>query len=254
MSLDWPTNFANTLNFFAKQIWCLRIYEECLKILILGKLGLKLVFLKNFASYTHAFYSYFSMLGGFYAKTWLFFQNCAFSGISINRGCFSINRNWFKFFGEPLSVSINWKSYETFFKTRFLDESNTFSKSFLTFLSPYDSVKAHLPFFVVFIHSFCKVFLSQGRYVRFTLPFAFYVMFSCINSCFLGKFSNLCKFRIFVDSSQNFWNWSMGFCYWMLWTWSWCFNLINLVNFEKLKFLGLVCIRIGDFVQLGPNW
>ena len=91
-----------------------------------------------------------------------------------------------------------------FFKTKFPDESNTFSKSFLTFLSPYDSVKAHLPFFVIFNHSFCKVFLSQGWYVRFTLPFAFYFMFSCINSWFLGKFLNLCKFGIFVDSSQIF--------------------------------------------------
>ena len=78
-----------------------------LENLNLGKLGLKLVFLKNFASHTHIFYSYFSMLGGFYAKTGLFFQNCVFFGISIDQGCFSINRNWFKFFGKPLSVSIN---------------------------------------------------------------------------------------------------------------------------------------------------
>ena len=141
-----------------------------------------------------------------------------------------------------------------FLKTSFSDKSNTFSKSFLTFLSPYDSVKAHLPFFFVFDHSFCKVFLSQGWYVHFTLLFTFYFMFSSINSWFLGKFLNLCKFGIFVDSSQIFWNWSMGFCYWMLWTWSCWFNLINLVNFEKLIFLGLVCIQIGDFVQLGPNW
>ena len=149
---------------------------------------------------------------------------------------------------------INRKSYKMFFKTRFSVESNTFSKSFLTFLSPYDSVKAQFQFFVVFDLSFCKVFLSQGQYVLFTLPFAFYFMFSCKNSWFLGKFSNLCKFGIFDDSSHIFWNWSMGFCSWMLWTWSWWFNLINLVNFEKLKFLGLVCIRIGNFVQLGPNW
>ena len=102
---------------------------------------------------------------------------------------------------EP-KVSINRKSHETFFKTKFSDESNTFSKSFLTFLSPYDSIKAHLQFFLVFNHSFCKVFFSQGRYVRFTLPFAFYFMFSCVNSWFLGKFSNLCKFRIFVVQAK----------------------------------------------------
>ena len=112
MSLVWPTKFANTLNFWAKQIWCLRIYEECLKILFLGKLGLKLVFLKNFASHTHAFYSYFSMLGGFYAKTRLFFfffQNCDFSCISIDRGCFSINQNWFKIF-EWTSICFDWSN------------------------------------------------------------------------------------------------------------------------------------------------
>ena len=74
----WPTKFANTLSFYAKQIWCLRIYVECLKILIMGKLGLKLVFLKNFASHTYAFYSYFSMFGGVYAQNWTIFQNCVF--------------------------------------------------------------------------------------------------------------------------------------------------------------------------------
>ena len=84
--------------FMQKQIWCLRIYEECLKIWILGKLGLKLVFLKNFASHTHTFYSYFSMLGGVYAQNLAVFQNCVFFRISIDRGCFSINRNCFKIF------------------------------------------------------------------------------------------------------------------------------------------------------------
>ena len=99
MSLVWPTKFANTLNFFMqKQIWCLRIYEECLKILILGKLGLKLMFLKNFASHTHAFCSYFQCLEEFMQKQGGFFQNCVFFGISIDRGCFLINRNWFKIF------------------------------------------------------------------------------------------------------------------------------------------------------------
>ena len=44
----------------------------------MGKLGLKLVFLKNFASHTHAFYSYFSMIGGVYAQNWAVFQNCVF--------------------------------------------------------------------------------------------------------------------------------------------------------------------------------
>ena len=67
---------------------------ECLKILILGKLGLKLVFWKSISSHTHAFYSYYSMLWGVFSKTGLFFQNkFYFSRISIDPICFSFNRN-----------------------------------------------------------------------------------------------------------------------------------------------------------------
>ena len=141
MSLVWPTKFANTWNFCAKQIWCLRIYEECLKILILGKLDLKLVFLKNFASHTHAFDSYLSMLGGFYAKTRLFFQNSDFSGISTDRGCFSINRNWFKKILVSLclfrSIKADFRSIENresgFLKTEFDLFKFTFQKLFKLF-------------------------------------------------------------------------------------------------------------------------
>ena len=41
-------------------------------------------------------------------------------------------------------------------------------------------------------------------YALFTLPFAFFFHVSCINSWFLGKFSDLCKIEIFDDSSQIF--------------------------------------------------
>ena len=143
MSLVWPTKFANTLNFYAKQIWCLRIYEECLKILILEKLGLKLVFLKNFASHSHAFYSYFSMLGGIYAKTGLFFQNCVFSRISINRGYFLINRNWFKIFRWASvcfdRANLRFRSIENrirrFLKTDFQLSQTLFQKVFFFYFS-----------------------------------------------------------------------------------------------------------------------
>ena len=170
MSLVRPTKFANTLSFYAKQIWCLRIYEECLKILSLGKQGLKLMFLKNFASHTHAFYSYFSMLRGFYAKTGLFFSKLWFFwNFDWSRLFFDqsklIQNFWVSlclFRSIKPKVSINRKSCETFFKTRFSDGSNTFSKSFLPFLSPYDSVKENLHLFVVFDLSFCKVFLSPS--------------------------------------------------------------------------------------------
>ena len=168
MSLVLLTKFANTLSFYAKQIWCLRIYEECLKILIFGKLGLKLVFLKNFASHTHAFYSYFSMLGGFYAKKLgcfsklYFFWNFDRSRLLFDQSKL-VQNIWVShclFWSIKPKISINRKSYEKFFKKWFLVEPNSFSKSSLTFLSPYDSVKAQSQFFVIFYHSFCKVFLS----------------------------------------------------------------------------------------------
>ena len=90
-----------------------------------------------------------------------------------------------------------------FLKPDFQMSQTLFQKKFYV-LSPYDSVKAHLPFFVIFYHSFCKAFLSQGQYVRFTLPFAFYFMFSRINSWFLGKFSNLCKFGFLLIQAKFF--------------------------------------------------
>ena len=46
----------------------------------------------------------------------------------------------------------------------------------------------------------------------------------------------------------------MGFCYWMILTCSSRFNLINLMNWEKLKFLGLETTWFWDFVQLSKNW
>ena len=59
---------------------------------------------------------------------------------------------------------------------------------------------------------------------------------------------------IFDDSNCFSQNWSMGFCYKMLYNRSWWFNLINLVICEKLKILGFECIRIGVFVQFGLIW
>ena len=52
---------------------------------------------------------------------------------------------------------------ENFFKIDFHVFKLTFSKVFQLFLSLYDSVKAPIQFFVVFHHSFCKVFLSHGQ-------------------------------------------------------------------------------------------
>ena len=72
--LVWPTEFANILSFCAKQIWCLWTDGKSLKILILGKLGLKLLFLKNISSHTHAFCSSISMLWGVSKLFFVFFK------------------------------------------------------------------------------------------------------------------------------------------------------------------------------------
>ena len=52
---------------------------------------------------------------------------------------------------------------ENFLKIDFHVFKLTFSKVFQLFLSLKDSFKAPIHFFVVFHHSFCKVFLSQGQ-------------------------------------------------------------------------------------------
>ena len=84
--------FLCKIDLMLENLW--RMFEN----LNFGKTGFKTCVLKNFASHTHAFYSYFSMLGGVYAQNWAVFQNCAFFRISIDRSCFSINRKCFKNF------------------------------------------------------------------------------------------------------------------------------------------------------------
>ena len=67
----------------------------CLKILILGKLGLKLVFWKSISSHTHAFYFLYSMLWGVFSKIRLFFSKILFFHFFDWSNLFSINRNFF---------------------------------------------------------------------------------------------------------------------------------------------------------------
>ena len=132
VSLVWPTKFANTLSFCVKQIWCLRIYGECLIILILGKLGLKLCFLKYISSHTHAFCSSISMLWGISKMCLCYFQNCVFSqkfcgplSISIDPICFLINRKCFKML-RGASVCFDWSKL-------FLDQLKLFWYCLKTF-------------------------------------------------------------------------------------------------------------------------
>ena len=63
---------------------------------------------------------------------------------------------------EPVFQSIEHRE-SSFFKHSVWLIQNTFSKVFFsTFLSLSDSAKQNLPFFVVFLRIFCKVFLSQS--------------------------------------------------------------------------------------------
>ena len=135
---------------------------ECLKILILGKLGLKLVFWNNISSHTHAFYSFYSMLWGVFQKPSYFFKNSVFPEFRLIQSIFrsieitfkilcellsiSINRNWF---------SINWKSWISFFNSQIWLIQIIFSKLFQTPFSLSDSDKHHPQFFVVFNQIFC---------------------------------------------------------------------------------------------------
>ena len=80
---------------FVQNIFCVWEFKgRMLKILILGKLGFKLVFWKSISSHNHAFYSLYSMLWGYFSqKPGYIFLKCCFSRISINQIYFSINWN-----------------------------------------------------------------------------------------------------------------------------------------------------------------
>ena len=212
-------------------------------ILILTKLGLKLVFLKNFASHTHTFYSYFSMLGGVYAQNWVVFQNRVFSKILIDWGCFSINRNCFKNFKEASVcfdrtkvifdqskivikvfknkiLTCSTQLFQTFFKLFFLSPtwqgfSSNFCRFPLIFLQGFPlprPVRPFYPSFCIYFHVFVHKFMH-----------------------FVGIFEPI-QIWGFWWFKLSFWNWSLGFVPITLLTWSMIFNLINLMYCEKLKF------------------
>ena len=194
VSLVWPTKFANTLSFCAKQFWCL-------KILILGKLGLKLFFWKTLHHILMHFVHQFQCFEVFLKCVFAIFKNCVFSKnlwasvlfdwsnlffrliksvlkflrkplfASIDPICFSINRNCFKFFKRSLclyrSIETDFRSIENresgFFKIRVWLVQTYFSERFSNFsLSPNWTRLSH-KFFVVFLQIFCKVFLSISR-------------------------------------------------------------------------------------------
>ena len=93
---DQPSLKLLWVFFLCKTYFVFEILKgECLKILILGKLGLKLVFWKSISSHSYAFYSLYSMLCGVSSKIKLFSLKICFSEFSIDPICFSINRKFF---------------------------------------------------------------------------------------------------------------------------------------------------------------
>ena len=183
---------------------CKILKGECLKILNLEKLGLKLVFWKNISSHTYAFYFLYSMLWGVFSKIrFYFFKNAVFQIFDWSNLFFDQLKFLLKFcvsFCLFRSIEIDFWSIETresnFLKTQFWLVQTSFSKLFS--LSP-TRARLHRDFFVVFLQISCKVSLSLSRYVYFTLPFALFFSISCIFSWFLGNFQTMLKLGFFMN-------------------------------------------------------
>ena len=133
---------GNYFEFLCKTYFVFKnLNGECLKIFILGKLGLKLVFWKSISSHTHAFYSLCSMFWGVFQKPSYFFKNSVFPKFQLIQSVFQSIEIAFKILCEPLFVSINrnWfsinrKSWISFFlKSQILTYSNLTFQKFLNF-------------------------------------------------------------------------------------------------------------------------
>ena len=99
VSFNLTNQVWNYFEFFCKTYFVFENFKkECLKILNLGKLGLKLVFWKNISSHTHAFYFIiFNALRRVFKNQVIFSKMLVFR-FSIDPICFFINRNFFKNF------------------------------------------------------------------------------------------------------------------------------------------------------------
>ena len=92
---DQPSLELLWVFFLCKTYFVFEILKgECLKILILGKLGSKLVFWKDISFHSYAFYSLYSMFCGVFLKIRLFFSKILFFHIFDWSNLFSI-RNFF---------------------------------------------------------------------------------------------------------------------------------------------------------------
>ena len=152
---------------------------------------------KHLILYSCILFLIFNALRSFFKNRFIFSKNYVFPKFRVIEPVFrsieivlknngesfsvSINRNWF---------SINRKSWVRYLKNQIWLVQITFPKLFRTPFSLSDSDKHNPHFFIVFDQIFCKVFLSQGRNVHYTLSFSFIFSFSCIFSCIEGLYSN----------------------------------------------------------------
>ena len=97
------------LEFYTKHILMLKnLKGQCLKILILGKLGLKHMFLKkHFISYSCILFIKFNALRSFCTKFAMFFKNVFFPEFWLIEAVFRLIEIAIKNLIEPLSVSID---------------------------------------------------------------------------------------------------------------------------------------------------
>ena len=165
-----------------------------------GKTGFNTCVLENyFISYSCILFIIFNALRSFFQKPgFFFFKNSIFPEFRLIQSVFWSIKITFKNFCELLSISINrnwfsinWKSWISFFfKGQIWLIQITISKLFQTPFSLSNSNKHHPQFFVIFDKIFCRIFLSQGWYVHYTLSFLFIFNFTCIFSCIEGIFSD----------------------------------------------------------------
>ena len=240
VSLVWPTKFANTLSFMQNWFDDWKFMENARNFnfgkigLNSGKIGLNSLFFKIISSHTHAFCSSISMLWvvpKFFFKKLCFFLKILWASTSFDWSnlFFDQSKLFWNFLKKPLSVSINRScfsinrnSWIKFLKNDIWLVQTTFSK---LFLSPTWQGSTTI-FFVIFFQISCKVSLSISWYVHITLSFA---LFSCFHALFHGFWVNFwtmhklgflinqalfCEFDQWVLLLQ----WYIHNLYWLLWS------------------------------------
>ena len=179
-----------------------------LKILILEKLGLKLMFWKSISSHTHAIlFLIFNALRSVFKNQVIFSKKMFFPDFRLIQTVFRSIKISFKILGEPLSISIdrncfsiNRISWIRFFKNWSWLFQNHFFKSFSKLFS------LSLRFGLGSTLDFCRFwsFFLQGFSLHipvrpFYPSFCWYFHISCLFMHFNLGISNLWIFEVFDD-------------------------------------------------------